>query len=256
MARVFNGSTQYLSNTSFPNASLPITIAAWIKPNSTSGFQRVGVWRDVNGSQVAGSILLNYPSAGNLANQVLGSSGNSLPSATGTVSVGTWHHAAVVSTSTRARAYLDGVAGSDATYTLTTFSGVTYFDVAIIGNIQYYNGTLAFLAVWSAELNADEITSLGQKLNGVPCGVHPTRIRPESLVACWPLGGFDGDHDGDIWANSYNLTAYNSPTWDEGPAVMYSVPPQIIYPASTGGGGGGIANPALFNAHYQNQGWL
>lgn len=231
MARVFNGWTQYLDNLSFLAGDYPITLSAWIRPASTSGVQRVATWRSGTGSVVHASIILNYLSGGNVANQVLGSSGNSLPLASGTFTINTWHHVAVVSTSTRARAYLNGSAGSDVAYTNPEKSG-SQFVVGRTPSSQYYNGRLAFLAVHSAELSTDEINEMAMQLNGVPCGVHPTRIRPESLVACWPLGGFDGDHDGDIWANAYNLTAHNSPTWDESPAVLYSAGP-LWLPAFT-----------------------
>lgn len=239
MARVFNGSTQYLTNTSFASASFPVTLVAWFQTTSiaASAFRRVVTWMD-SGANTIASILLNYPNGGDVANQVYNGPTNALPFKSG-MSANTWHHAAVVSTSSGCTVYLDGVQGSTVSYSNPSFSSVNRLHIGYIPSTQYLGGRSAFAAAYSAELTADEILALGQKLNGVPCGVHPTRIRPESLVACWPLGGFDGDHDGDIWANAYNLTAYNSPTWDEGPAVMYSVPPQIIYPASAGGGGGG-----------------
>ncbi len=234
MARVFNGSTQYLENTSLANPTLPITIAAWFYANNTSGFQRVVAWQNLSGLQTAGTILLNYPSAGYVSNQVYTDpSPNSLPSSSGTFTAGTWNHACVVSGTTSALAYLNGTAGSATTYSTPTFSGTTYFEVGRLIGTQYFSGRAAYVAVWLAALTADEIADLGRKLNGAPCGVHPIRIRPESLVACWPLGGFHGEHDGDIWKDSYNLTAYNSPTWEESPAVIYPSRKKIIFPVSS-----------------------
>jgi hypothetical protein len=101
------------------------------------------------------------------------------------------------------------------------------------GGSQLFNGRVAYAAAWNAALTADDAADLGRKLNGVPCGVHPTRIRPESLVACHPLGGFHGEHDGDIWKDAYNLTATGSPTWDESPAVIYPSRKKIIFPVSS-----------------------
>lgn len=231
MARVFNGSSQYASNTSFASGAFPITISTWFQTTTTSGFQRVASWMN-SGSDVLASILLNYPSAGSIANQTYLSGVNSLPSISG-MSANTWHHAAVVSTNTGNTVYLDGVQGSSLSYTPPSISGFTFFHLGYIPSTQYLNGRAAYVAVYNAALTADEIADLGRKLNGAPCGVHPIRIRPESLVACWPLGGFHGEHDGDIWKDSYNLTAYGSPTWDESPAVIYPSRKKIIFPVSS-----------------------
>lgn len=243
MARVFNGSSQYLETITPVVTSLPVTFSCWIYATAISRFQcAMCISRGTHGTNNDLFRLMAYNTNVIEAASFLGTT-PTVSTTSGTISANTWHHlAATFSAASGQYAWLDTTKSTSGGNSQSPAS----LDRTSIGrqyvlNTQFFpfQGRVAFSSVWNAVLSDDEIASLGQKLNGVPCGVHPTRIRPESLVACWPLGGFDGDHDGDIWADAYNLTAYNSPTWDEGPAVLYSVPPQIIYPASAGGDGGG-----------------
>lgn len=112
MARSLNGSTQRLEKTGFQNVVLPVSISLRFYANSTSGFQRIAIWATGSGSPTGASVLLNYPSAGYVANQVYNGFTNSLPYSASTISTGQWHHALVVSGATQAITYLDGVAGT------------------------------------------------------------------------------------------------------------------------------------------------
>ena len=215
MARSFNGSTQYLENTSLANPTLPITISAWFYANSTSGFQRVAAWQRADGLQIAGSILLNYPSAGYVSNQVyFNPTPNSLPSSAGTFSTSTWNHACVVSGATSAITYLNGTAGTPTTYSTPTFSGVTYFEIARLIGTQYFSGRVCEVGVYIAELTAADAAALAD-------GYTPLQIRPQSLVAYYPLGGHYGQLDLDRWRNRYDMTPSGSPTWADHPRVFY-----------------------------------
>lgn len=232
MARSFNGSNQYIETSSFPNASLPVTMSAWFYPASTSGFQRVSVWSSPGGGQAAASLLLNYPGAGQLSNQVYKGGTNVLPTGSGTFTTNAWNHGAVVSGATAARCYLNGSVGSDATYVALTFSSCTILGVGRVQNTQFLNGRVAELGVWNVELTAAEIAALAK-------GYTPLEIRPDALLAYYPLGGHYGQLDLDRWKNRYDLTPANSPTWVDHPRVIY--PPPGVWPltTATGGGGGG-----------------
>lgn len=215
MARSFNGSTQYLEHASLANPTLPITIAAWFYANSTSGFQRVVAWQNAGGTHTAATILLNYPSAGYVSNQVYTDPApNSLPYSSGTFSASTWNHACVVSGATSALAYLNGVAGSATTYSAPTFTSTTYFEIGRLIGTQYFSGRVAEVGVWSTDLTAAEIGALSD-------GYTPLQIRPASLVAYWPLGGHYGQLDLDRWKNRYDMTPSGSPTWADHPRVIY-----------------------------------
>lgn len=240
MARVLSSvSAQYLRHIAFAAGAFPLTVSAWFQTASvsTGAYQRVFTWQD-SGSNAIASAIINYPAAGDIANQVYKGATNALPSKSG-VTANTWHHVAAVSLATSNTIYLDGVQGGTATYTDPVFSGMTYMWVgATAGPTQYLNGRLAFLAVHSVALTGDEIAAIGDKLNGVPCGVHPASVRPDALVACWDFGGFAGDDDRDQ-VGGYDLTATNVPTFGESPAVAYPQAGLITDSGELAGGGGG-----------------
>lgn len=216
MARSFaSASSQYLQTTGMPDAALPITMAAWFYATSTSGYQAVAYWGNSVYSNCAGLIGLNYPSGGDLYAQIYSSSPstNQLPYK-GTWSTSVWNHACSVMDTTAARVYLNGVAGSDVSYSSPTFSGATYLHVASMPSVgRYLNGRVAYLGIWSAVLNAAEAEALA-------AGYHPRLVRPGSLLGCWDFGGFSGEHDKDF-VGGYNLTAYNSPTWVDSPRIIW-----------------------------------
>lgn len=215
MSRSFvAASSQYLETSSFPNGVLPVTIAAWFRPDSTSGFQRVVSWQSSSGQYVPGSILLNYPSAGNVSNQVYDGFTNALPVGSGTFTTSEWNHAAVISAVTASRTYLNGAVGSDVTYSALAFVGSTYLEIGRLIGTQYYHGRIAEVGVWSAELTAAEVSVLAK-------GYTPLEVRPQSLIAYYPLGGHYGNYDLDRWKNRYDLTPANSPTWAEHSRVIY-----------------------------------
>lgn len=196
MARVFaSASSQYLSRTSAVVASTTCTISLWFRTSGTGTMGGCGMYLPSAGADRWQT--LQFGSQSVLARSYNGTT--SVTASSGTYSTVAWNHGAAVFASATSRiAYVDAVAGAENT-TNVNVTGLTHTDIGRInwasGSQFYFDGRMAFVAIWTAALSADEIASLGQKLNGVPCGVHPTRIRPESLVACWPLGGFDGDHE-------------------------------------------------------------
>jgi hypothetical protein len=56
-------------------------------------------------------------------------------------------------------------------------------------------------------------------------GFSPLFVRPQSLVAYWPL---IRDNDNDI-VGGYDMTAYNTPTVAAHPPVIYPVSPHVTY---------------------------
>jgi hypothetical protein len=59
-------------------------------------------------------------------------------------------------------------------------------------------------------------------------GERPLSIRPEKLVAYYPLGGRYGQNDKDWgpFGNRYPLTPYNTPTWAPDPPTITPQPPR------------------------------
>jgi len=128
-----------------------------------------------------------------------------------------WHHACGVFASTASRAvYLDG--GSKGTNTQDTYTDPTR-DRTCIGRVgdstpgAYFDGRIAWPAIWNVALTDDEAAQLA-------LGVCPLLIRPQNLVAFWPLGGLHGQNDNDI-VGGFHMTAYNTPTWAEHPGALW-----------------------------------
>jgi hypothetical protein len=153
VARVFNGSSQYLSNTSFATGSFPITLSAWIYTSNASQKARVATWVNAGGDVIA-TIFLNEAGTGRLYSQVYKSGGfNSFAFMSGVVA-NTWQHLAVVVTATGHTPYIDGVAGSTVTYSTPTLTGMTRLHIGNYPGQQYFNGRIAFLAIHRIHIRA------------------------------------------------------------------------------------------------------
>jgi hypothetical protein len=126
-----------------------------------------------------------------------------------TYTINQWHHAAAVIRATNDRSvYLDGGGKVNGTTSITTPT----LDRTLIGAMgpsddldKYMDGQISHIAIYNVALTDDEIALLAG-------GAFPFMIRPESLVAYWPLIDDDLDHTG----NGYDMTAYNTPTYTAG----------------------------------------
>ena len=182
MSRSFNG-TNYLGYAGAVRTALPVTFAGWVyRPTGASGTIIALTTNTLSNaiSLVAlstGAVRARSSTAGGTvanANTIVGISNN------------TWGHAASVFTSTTSRtAYING--GNPATNTATNDPNASSFNKTNIGarnsNLAAsYTGYIADAGVWSVALTAAEIASLAT-------GVSPLSIRPESLIAYWPLMG-------------------------------------------------------------------
>jgi hypothetical protein len=138
-----------------------------------------------------------------------------------TVSTGAWQSAGAVWASATSRSvYVNGA--NKVTNTQT--SAVTFTDldrtgvgVNIVGGFtELFDGRLAHPTVWKAELTDDEFAALH-------AGIHPTRIRPASLVSYWSLSGKDSPEI-DI-VGRYDLTVTNAAASIEEPRVYRAFAP-------------------------------
>jgi hypothetical protein len=74
------------------------------------------------------------------------------------------------------------------------------------------SGAIALPSIWNIDLSDEEVAMLAS-------GMYiPTDIRPGNLVGYWPLHPRMGDVD--LGPYGYHLTAYNSPTWTDGPPQL------------------------------------
>lgn len=241
MARVFNGSNQYLVGSFAAITNWPVSMAVWFRADGQTN-QALLSLEDSTSSAGQGELVtlrLRDPADNDALAMVYsgGSSSFSFAGTTTTYSSSDWTHAAAVFASNTSRSvFLDG-AGKGTNTTSRTFPNV---DSVAIGSylvsgsrVNYVDGAIMWPAIWNAALTDDEVASLA-------AGAHPKKIRPDALVFCPPLGGFDGDHDIDI-VGGLSLTAYNSPTWtDDSPSGLIYPSVPVVGIGTAGGGGGSV----------------
>ena len=231
MARLFDDAqSQYLqsSGATPPVTVPPFTLACWARTDADSADQAL-LWigdKDSPTSCIGAiEILAASPSRQVCARTI---SGGVVGSAvTGNYAVNTWHHVCGVFLATNDRSvYLDGIIkGADTTQVVGAAS-----DTAAIGRCgdvtpsDYLSGAVAEAAVWSTALSQAEANSLAK-------GFSPLQLRPESLVAYWPLGGFFGQADRDL-LGPHDMTAYNSPSWTDHPPLVYPSRPRVMVPTA------------------------
>jgi hypothetical protein len=168
-----------------------------------------------------------------------GSGGNYIQAASGTYAVNTWNHVCGVTESTKVRCYLNGAVGSDGTYSAPSISGTTFSVGRILylgSGLQFLSGRACHVAAWNVALSATEAAALA-------AGICPLLIRPASLIAYYPLGGFHGDYDRDL-VGGYHLTPSGSPTFVDQPRIIYPQGPHGVQLSS--GGSPPAAAPWLY----------
>lgn len=198
-------SSQYiLSNASFAAITLPVTLSCWMRPDLT-GTSRYSF--SLSRASLASSIGLGQDATNYLcAIHNYGPTNGISQYTTSTLTVGTWYHVLGIFTSGTSRTvYVDGVAGTTNTTTVTVAAG---FDRPTVGcrnrNTSYdsfFDGKVAECAVWNVSLTTDEIISLSK-------GFKPTLIRPQSLKYYAPLAG-----------NANNFKDNVAPTLTNGPTI-------------------------------------
>ena len=202
MARAFTAATpHYLSVAAVPVSSLPISMACWFNSTTTAANQTL-MGLAVSGTQTDWSLRARGNVAGDpvtARSQVASSSVNADTSAGYTANV--WHHACAVFASTTSRAaYLNG--GSKGTETSSsspsgvnrTAIGIDAFDLASAAT----DGRIAEAAMWNVALTDADVLSLA-------AGASPLLVRPEGLVAYWPLIGRTSPEIG-LKSSANNLT--------------------------------------------------
>lgn len=182
MARLFDGIDDILTNTgATPVSATPLTMACWFRCTQTTaanGLVAVGV----NGSNDYHSLLINGAAAGDPVQAR--TNGVAASSSTG-YSVNTWHHACgVYASATDRRAFIDGGSkGTNATSaTPTTPTKIFVGCRPQAANDLFFSGRICEVALWSAALEDVEVAVLAK-------GLSPLRVRPDSLVAYYPVWG-------------------------------------------------------------------
>ena len=225
MARSFSSaSSQRLYYAGSPVSAFPFSFVCWFYPTNTT--QNMGLVGFSSTNKAANNTCLLYGRfslSPKVAAYCEGTPyGGAYAEATASYTANAWHHAAGVFTSASSRTvYYNGGNSAtntttqtpDFTATLETNVGAWYSDTSNAYSL-FASGRIAEAAVYNVALTASDVASLAK-------GYSPLHVRPNDLVAYWPLGGHHGQHDNDHWKNRYDLTAVNSPTWADHGRVIY-----------------------------------
>lgn len=195
MARSFNGSSDYARNGNAVVTVVPVTIACWFRKSSNAvaayNLCTVGNSGSANNRNQFGLRFNNQTTGVACTIGVIqaGTAGASAPTYSTPLAsenyTNVWVHCgAVFSSATSRNGYFNGVGGTPTTNNVAAGS----FDRTTVGCLdqsaqsQFALGAIADLGIWDIALAASDVASLA-------AGVCPLLVRPESLVAYWPLGG-------------------------------------------------------------------
>jgi hypothetical protein len=187
MARTFvAASSQYLKATVVPVSAVPLSLVAWIKPVSQADGAVQRSIAFISFAAASGDFFaLCLGSNGSVDAEVYNGATVGKASTTTLVTAGAWQHVAAVFTSASSRAaYLaGGNKVTNATTSTPTNLNTTGIGVYVdSGNNNLINADIAEVAFYNVALtDADVLAS--------STGLSPLLIRPEALVAYWPLLG-------------------------------------------------------------------
>lgn len=176
--------TQYLESTTAYITAAPLSLACWFWSDSLTLEQSLITLSSSGNTTASFRLSIRGPTGGDPVTMSTGSTSalSNANSATG-YTLRRWHHAIGISASATSRfAGIDGVLGVEQ----TTSRIPTGLDRTTIGRLtqitpsNYMSGRIAHAAIWQAALRTHEIAALA-------AGVLPLFVRPDALVAYWPL---------------------------------------------------------------------
>ena len=196
MARVFDGTGDKLQHTSISvDITNGVTLACWSYHSNTSSARRIS---SLSPSANTSSFLIQ--SDANYA-YALVSSGASTAYHRASCPSGWFHLAGVFSGASRT-VYANGSAGtvSSGSISITEPAVLSLGAVAYNSGLLYGVGSVAHAAVWECVLSSEDISALYS--GGI--GVDPRTIRPDALVAYYPL--IAGTTQTRIWTGGETTT--------------------------------------------------
>mgnify|MGYP001055392331 CR=1 FL=1 len=223
MARDFvRASSEGLYRNSAPVSDFPILMSAWLYPDDDSNYQAIV---SVHDSDAAPTVALFVWNDGTVGAYVQDGSGKTtVANTTSGITTGQYQHVAGLFWSdTDRRAFLDGAnEGTDSTD--RSVSGLAEVSIGWRSAATgfYLDGAVAEAAIWDLT-GYDETWVIDNMIPALAKGWVPKQF-PVGLACYWPLGGFAGRHDRDVWGG-YDLSTTGSPTWADHPGT-------IIYPSA------------------------
>lgn len=215
-SRFFYEASSQLGVATISPISPPITIAVWQQPWAVSNMVSVSIGSTTNNVERLQISVIATPELHASSINTAGVGNSAFVSWSYPLQTNWIHQAGVFASSTLRVLYTNGVAAATNT-TSTVTDGLDR--VAIAARLStswglYYWGRLAEVAVWSTDLNADEIRALAG-------GAAPFMVRPASLVFYAPLTGRETATEWNLDGAQVSLT--NAPS----ASVLH---PRIYYP--------------------------
>ena len=135
-----------------------------------------------------------------------------------------WHHVVMTRNSSNSiQIYVNGQKSSNYVSSDNTFDDVLYLGKDP-DNGQYLDGNLNEVAIWTTELNANQIDSLYN--DGIPLAPSNVLGAASALKSYWKLEQSTGTSATNSVANAASLTLYNSPSWAK---FKHSAVPSLLY---------------------------
>ena len=220
MSLLFDNVDDYAVTTTPPVTATPLTIAAWVNPNSVGTLDGIVHIGDAALGTVTQCFLLRMDASGQVNFYAADTAGNSAitTNTTATMTASAWNHAVGISTSAASRrSVLNGNWAESGTNTTSrTPTGVTDLTLGVFPNggspSNEWNGYIAHVAVWDIALSQAEVEALAG-------GANPLTIQNANLVAYWPMTDSGTVTEDVVGTNDLTLsgnTAYNAaaPTVD------------------------------------------
>ena len=183
MALSFDGTDDFLSYAAAPVTAVPLSMAGWCYKTDAGAS---GTLLSIGNSLTVAQFALRYNNVEDavaISESVLGGFDIAVSSGAGVNNA--WVHcAAVFRTSTSRDAYRDGANKGSNTGDNTPLA----INQSIIGRQAnsdadtFFPGYLADVALWNIDLSDTDVAALAK-------GVSPLHIRPDYLIAYWPLSG-------------------------------------------------------------------
>jgi len=241
MSRLFDdASSEHLTRTDTCGISAyPFSFAYWARPDSLTDGAVMG-FGDTSSDAYHWVGFRNPADTDIFLQAVNGGSVVNLSSGV-TYSADTWYHVvAVFAGAQDHRLYVNGANKVTDVATSVAIGAIDNTTIGILlifgSSFTPFSGNVADPALWDVALTDAEAASLGT------AGYSPLLIRPQSLVAFWPLGGLYGVNsgnaaDGDLdIVGGFDMDPQNTPSTGDHPST-------IIYPSRRIQMVGGAAPP-------------
>lgn len=186
MARSFNGSSDTLKNSTAILTDYPFTYACWFNVDNLTHDGSLISISDTAGNVNFMALLVEGAQSGDPLTLFVRTADVPKKASSVAPTAGTWHHAiGIGASSTDFRVYLDN---ADEGSNSTDIGFPAGPDVTTMGHTEvsidanHFAGDMAEAAIWNIDIGVPARAVLA-------AGFAPSLVRPEALVAYWPLIG-------------------------------------------------------------------